>query len=490
MMAGDRARTLDKSYPGAPAAGHLQPIGSTLFKPVITSFHLGEVPQVFVLILISLWLISLTPQAHYVQNLMGSTPSLIWGALLGFWLLGKRSPYYWVATIILIVFAEQIFIVSRSFGNEVILIFMVLQQFTPKAGRRAAWWGIALFTLACVVSAIWNFVPAEVTIAGVRSYIQYAIMFVCLYSMPFTTNDEKRILNIVLYSGLIFSSLAIVNIVMGNLSYVGRAESVLSNPNAVSGFLLFMLPILVINYLLPHEKKFIKHAYIKAFYLIILVAFVSTGSRAAILGATTALVLVIMIGPIKISRYTQLLVIFIFAGVIGSIATGGKLIERFNLLADADYMSVESNVRSYYSVEGMKLFWENPILGVGPGRYGGSVATIFPSPVYQEYNIRSPKEWAGITQSDIFYPHLFAELGFIGSAIFMYLVLRPIILWLMMALKRRARWTSNGAIYAAGCLSLVFASVGGPYFELHLTAVFFWLYLFLLVRDTRATLTR
>jgi glycosyltransferase involved in cell wall biosynthesis len=64
---------------------------------------------------------------------------------------------------------------------------------------------------------------------------------------------------------------------------------------------------------------------------------------------------------------------------------------------------------------------DHPLLGVGPGRFGGTVAFLTHSPVYTEYHVNLPTE---LTSIDLFWLHIWGETGIIGLAIFIWLMVQ------------------------------------------------------------------
>jgi len=79
-----------------------------------------------------------------------------------------------------------------------------------------------------------------------------------------------------------------------------------------------------------------------------------------------------------------------------------------------------SLLRTHGFERGIAIFMDNPILGMGPGTYGGMVSFLTNSPSYAIYNFSS--HWfsycKGFRSIDNFFPQLIAEGGIIGTAIF------------------------------------------------------------------------
>jgi len=61
------------------------------------------------------------------------------------------------------------------------------------------------------------------------------------------------------------------------------------------------------------------------------------------------------------------------------------------------------------------------LLGVGPGRYGGHVALITNTPLYQQYQL--PNFFYGTGgQIDMFWTHLVAEAGLLGTLAYLWII--------------------------------------------------------------------
>ena len=111
--------------------------------------------------------------------------------------------------------------------------------------------------------------------------------------------------------------------------------------------------------------------------------------------------------------------------------------------------------RASFLVNAVPIVQDHPILGVGPGRYGGGAAHVLGSPVYEEYGT---DRLLGVRQHavDNFWLHIFVESGALG---FVALAAGGLLLavGLFRASRRAAPWAVvviGGGLAAAGQLTV------------------------------------
>jgi hypothetical protein len=109
------------------------------------------------------------------------------------------------------------------------------------------------------------------------------------------------------------------------------------------------------------------------------------------------------------------------------------------------------STRARYLRAGIPIILDHPLLGVGPGRYGGAAATIIPSPVYDEYDTRL----FGYRTVHSFWLHLMGEAGALGTAAFL-----AILLGLLIRFVRAARSATRLRLIIVGGAAMMLI-VGG-----------------------------
>jgi O-antigen ligase len=101
----------------------------------------------------------------------------------------------------------------------------------------------------------------------------------------------------------------------------------------------------------------------------------------------------------------------------------------------------EGDLRVRFIRDGLPIVTDHLLLGVGPGRYGGAVSSIFPSPIYDEYD-------TGLFRFRTvhnFWLHLLGESGALGTSVFLALMIG-----LMLRFVRGARQASGTLFVVLG----------------------------------------
>ncbi len=451
--------------------------------PVLRTSRLYS--KTFIILVVAAWLVSLTSLSELVEMAMATGPSIIIGIAVGALVMIFARGTQWLYALIYIVFLEQIFNMGASFIDETVIVFLTFKILISRRSPIKHETGryIVAFVLVCFLSAALNGVPPAVFVAGVRSYIQYVLVFLFVFNSRMTEEDLNKLITTLIIVGLLFSAVGLVNVLTGRVSEAGRSEGVLSNANALAAYLALILPFLWFNRVEKGFLPWLKHLKLKWLGLITFLAFISTGSRAMIIGVGTGLMLVTFLKSGDFKQKLKLAAMILLLTGAGIIMTEGHILERFSQVASKEYLDPEANVRTYYSEQGWRILKDKPLLGVGPGRYGGSVSTIWDSPIYTEYGIRFPNEWAGVVQADVFYPHIFAEIGIVGALFFALLIARPVLIWIWRLLMKSLHWTPLAASLTASLVAIIVASMGGNYLVLHLTAIFYWTFLAVLILE-------
>ncbi len=91
-----------------------------------------------------------------------------------------------------------------------------------------------------------------------------------------------------------------------------------------------------------------------------------------------------------------------------------ELTKKEDLMPGYKSITGSPSYRFYARGQAIEVWKDNPLWGVGPGRFGGVVSVIFKSPVYKKYDFTSVVLLQRYRSIDQFWPQVLAEMGIIG----------------------------------------------------------------------------
>lgn len=135
-----------------------------------------------------------------------------------------------------------------------------------------------------------------------------------------------------------------------------------------------------------------------------------------------------------VQRKTKVFLFIIFACVIAlfAILFIDVILLNFHSL-NKEYGTVENSsvARIALHLAAMEIGLLNMPFGEGFGRFGGNVSSVFYSPVYEKYGLSNifglSEDFKGFI-SDTYWPHILGELGFLGITIWLYILIKVLIL--------------------------------------------------------------
>lgn len=347
------------------------------------------------------------------------------------------------------------------------------------------------FVAIAAVSAIVNGVPAHVAAIGVLFTVDAAALFFLPRLVGFTL---AQVLAVVAVIGGIIISAAVLAIgqailmpglfgmvpVRGRFGEELRLASFFGDPNVFGAFLVSAIPFALIGAARLPDRRLRLAAGSIAFLL--LLALWLSFSR----GAWIALVLGVGTILLIVDRRA------LFIGVIAGILSFGTAVymprnlmvpnqPRPNIVDSTvdrvGAIGIGGDLRTLFMIQSIPIVRDHPLLGVGPGRFGGAVAHAYPTPIYDEYGF-GPLFWNPSQRTvDNFWLHLLVETGVLGAAAFLAAVLVPG-MRVLRAAGASAGWRriALGGI-AAGTAGLAVSSATTMLLEANSIAFLFWLLL-------------
>jgi O-antigen ligase len=88
---------------------------------------------------------------------------------------------------------------------------------------------------------------------------------------------------------------------------------------------------------------------------------------------------------------------------------GAATVGRLDTIAEG------TDLRVHFMLNAAPIIVDHPVIGAGPGRYGGAVAWRFGTPLYEEYTDGAVPEGRTV---DNFWLHLLVEFGVLGTLLF------------------------------------------------------------------------
>jgi O-antigen ligase len=336
---------------------------------------------------------------------------------------------------------EEVHSVSRFF-SEALLVLMTLalawvgarRGTLVSALRHPFTAAVAVFGVISVVSAIVNAVPPAVAVAGMLFTLDAAILFYLPRMVGYSQEDAQRAMWVIAGVVALTSLLAIgqallspdllgVTPVAGMSGEGIRVGSLVRDPNILGTLIGMALPFTLFSLVrLPRGRSW-RITFGMALALVL--ALLLTYSRGSWLGVAVgfgvvALVIdrraLIALGAVVLLAYVTAVVMpkGILAGASLGYDPFATTINRFNTVGEG------RDLRSLFIVNALPIVAEHPILGVGPGRYGGAAASVFGSPVHLRYG--TDLLLTNQLTVDNFWLHMGVEGGVLGFSAFVAMI--------------------------------------------------------------------
>ena len=355
---------------------------------------------------------------------------------------------------------------------------------------------LAAFLLVSLTSMIVNGVPTAPAVVGTIFTVDAIALFFLARMVGF--NREQLARSAIAFIGLVTVAALLgisqplldpdmfgFNVVQGRYGEGVRAVSFLIDPG-----LLGTVTAMAIGFPLLSVHRFgSARLQIGAIALafVLMLALVLTFSRGSWLGFVVGFTAVALLLNWRA---------FVVAVVIAVLAVGTAVVMPRNLLVAAEDNQVVAerpdlggtgdrvervaglqDLRSLFIQNGLPIFADHPIVGVGPGMFGGAAARTFDSPIYEEYGTNN-HFWNPRQQTvDNFWLHILVEGGILGTLAFAGMLAIAGIEIL------RSAWRSSGLhfVLMAGILSmlsvLTISGVTGMLLEGNVGAFPLWFFL-------------
>lgn len=296
---------------------------------------------------------------------------------------------------------------------SVLAVFWLLSNINSKQSIYVTY--IFIFCVLITLSAIVNEVELDVYLVQSRSYMLPLLLMLSLTMIGGENLRPEWIINVLSTIMLILFFSAIAEYIIGkpliyNENRFGdvitfesgfRAYSLIGNPIDFSNYILLNF----IVFFAAREKDIISKK--KGMLLLIICAtcLLMSASRGPIIALILSALLYNIRGGGKIKKLIGPIALVIPAIYF----IGDRLIGRFSQIS-IDYF-LDDGYRTLFLMKSVEVLFDNPIFGVGPGKFGGWVSINYhQSPIYDLYQFDTD----GISSIDMFWPHFIVEIGILG----------------------------------------------------------------------------
>lgn len=269
---------------------------------------------------------------------------------------------------------------------------------------------LILFLLAALVSGLWAAVSGlemGMIVTGIMLYFQFAAAFV----IASTYKDRAALVDVILVLSLPLLLAGIFQVFWGESTsrlWLSSSENLVGNraygffgsPN-VFGSIVMITFIAAISAWLDKRK-----IYYLGYLVLAVIAIALTFSRGAWLGLAAGIVTALLILNWR----------YVFFAPLGALALLVPSIrQRLSVAFSQQYMvdaAIDGRVWSLN--DAIEIFKTSPLLGTGPGSYGGQTAIYYDSPVY----LRGIQNgYVALAYTDNQWLQILTQTGIIGAAL-------------------------------------------------------------------------
>ena len=276
---------------------------------------------------------------------------------------------------------------------------------------------LSLFFIYGVFSGIYNHNNLKITILGAADYIKNFFLIVPLSFVHLRKERIKSIYNILRDVGVFIGIISVVLVIrylleLPEKNFIGEIVEIRLGLPRVSPFFIHpnmigLYSILILCCELNIEKK-LNFRHIFLFFNILF-----SLSRMVWISFFVLIIAKYLYNKATFKKIAILGLFFVFIVPIVSIVFE-KTKEEF---MDEKYY------RGYVLKKSLEIWKDSPLVGFGPGTYGGVVSVKFGSPLYEKYNFSKKWYQYGLSRFhglDTFWPQILVECGVLGTMIFIY----------------------------------------------------------------------
>jgi O-antigen ligase len=300
------------------------------------------------------------------------------------------------------------------------------------------------FVALAAISALLNHVPLAQAAAGIAFTVDALALFVLARIVGFGSRQALMVIGVVLGVVLAAAVVAIgqallspylfgLSALRGRFGELYRLAAFFGDPNTLAAFLSAAIPFALFAGTGLGTARLRRIAIAGAFVLLLaLWLSFSRGGWLGAVGGFTISSLIIDRHALRIGLLLMVVSLVVAVGMPRNLAcqTCAAELDLFeSTFGRFDAIGKGSDLRIMFISNALPIVRDHPLLGVGPGRYGGAAADLFGTPVYAQYGTDRLFIDPAQRTVDDFWLHLWVESGTVGLLIFLGIVgsaLRPV----------------------------------------------------------------
>ncbi|PZR60954.1 MAG: hypothetical protein DLM71_09780 [Chloroflexi bacterium] len=332
---------------------------------------------------------------------------------------------------------------------------------------------LVAFVALSLISVLVNRVPVTVAAAGLLFTLDAAVLLYLPRMVGFSHRQVIIAVSVLVAALGVAALLAIgqallAPTILGMQGVVGRSGesvrigSVMRDPNVLGTLLAMLLPFALFALGRRPPRRVLLILGVSA--LVLMSALLLTYSRGSWLGFLAGFVLLALVidrralvAAIVIGVVALAVVTWMPRNLLVSRSAGPtQQVQAFDLMTTTENriraVNQGKDLRSMFVANAIPILRDHPLVGVGPGRYGGAVAWDLGTPIYAQYGTNKIfPTWYDQRTVDNFWLHLLIEAGVLGVLAFMA-VIGLVLLQLFAALRAA---TGSRYVVLAGLISAV-----------------------------------
>ena len=331
--------------------------------------------------------------------------------------------------------------ISRLFSEVLLLVMtctlavVAAQRGTLAAAIRHPFSAAAgVFVAVSILSAAVNRVPPEVATSGLLFTLDAVVLFYLPRLVGYSSDQARTAMWAVAAVVAVTSLLAIgqavlspdllgVTPVTGRSGEGVRLGSLVRDPNILGTLIGMALPFTMFSLVRLSQGR--TRWLVRGAALALTIALLLTYSRGSWIGLMLGfggVALIIdrraLVAFLAVLLVAYATVVAMPKGILGGLVQGfdpfATTINRFDAVGEG------RDLRTLFILNALPIVSDHPLLGVGPGRYGGAAASVFGSPIHEEYG--TDRLLTRQRTVDNFWLHIGVEGGVVGATAFLAMI--------------------------------------------------------------------